>query len=516
LTFWDGTQWVRDDDATAQPPRSSRWRDWAATSTILLVAAALIVPFSSSYATDPAPKISLSPAVGTAGISVTVTGTGFASKTLVQLSWDASATGMPKASINGHGAFKATLRVPAGAAGRHTVAAAATVPVAATIAQKNGNTTGAMILGDTLASTVFTEASQASTTPTPTPVPTSTPAATDPPTPTPKVTASPASTPLATPVATPLPAATPTPAPIATPTPTTLQTPAPTPDLSASPTLVGVGAGAWSAAADIKGSVSYVTLDTPSSSLITTYNSAGVAVLDVMAGPYSSGGVGAIDANAWAANAVATYRASPSILAIEVLNEPGGSWFWGSNALSQANASAYANLLKTVHNALVSAFGANRPALLASYDGGYSGGLTWGQMVWAADPNVASYIDGITVHPYGGTGSVSSSALGNRANVVAAHTATGLPVYITELGWPTAVGQSATGDSLQWSEADQATNIYNFVTWARGTGYVKAVVIFNYADYGSNNWYGIVRADQSHKKSYEDLRRAALGLPQSP
>jgi len=241
-----------------------------------------------------------------------------------------------------------------------------------------------------------------------------------------------------------------------------------------------------------------------------------VAVIDCMAGPYSSGGVSQLDANAWAANAVATYRASPSILAIEVLNEPGGTWFWGSNALSQANANAYANLLKTVYTAFVSAFGANRPALLASYDGGYSGGLTWGQMVWAADPNVASYVDGITVHPYGGTSSVSASALGNRANVAAAHAATGLPVYITELGWPTAVGQPATGDSLQWSEADQATNIYNFVGWARSTGYIKAVIIFMYADYGSNNWYGIVRADQSHKKSYEDLRRAALGLPQSP
>ena len=279
---------------------------------------------------------------------------------------------------------------------------------------------------------------------------------------------------------------------------------------------VGVGAGGWNAAADIKGAVNYVTLDTPGSTLVTAYKNAGVGVIDCIAGPYGSAGVSGIDANTWAANAVAAYRANPSILAIEVLNEPGGTWFWGSNALGQTNASAYANLLKTVHNAFVSAFGANRPAILASYDGGYSGGLTWGQMVWASDPNVASYIDGITVHPYGGTSNSSASALGNRANVAAAHAATGLPVYITEIGWPTAVGQSATGDSLQWSEAAQATNIYDFVTWARGTSYIKAVIIFNYADYGSNNWYGIVRADQSHKKGYEDLRRAALGLPQSP
>ena len=278
---------------------------------------------------------------------------------------------------------------------------------------------------------------------------------------------------------------------------------------------VGVDAGGWSAAADIKGAVNYVRLDTPTSSRIASYTSAGVSVIDVIAGPYNSGGVSALDANAWAANAVATYKASPSIVAIEILNEPGGSWFWGSNALSQTNAAAYAHVLKTVHDAFVSAFGANRPLLLASYDGGYSGALTWGQEVWSADPNVASYIDGITMHPYGGAGSVSSSALGNRANVAAARTATGLPVFITELGWPTAVGQPNTGDSLQWSEADQATNIYNFVTWARGTGYIKAVIVFNYSDYGTNMWYGITRVDQSHKKSYEDLRRAALGLPQS-
>jgi hypothetical protein len=297
-----------------------------------------------------------------------------------------------------------------------------------------------------------------------------------------------------------------------TPVAVTSASPGPSPG----PMWVGVGAGGLSGAADIKGAVNYVRLDVPSSPLVTTYNDAGVAVIAAIVGPYNQGGVSALDANAWAANAVATYRDSPSMVAIEILNEPGRSLFWGPNALSQANASAYANLLKTVHSAFVSAFGADRPSLLASYDGGYSGGPTWGQQVWAADPNVGSYIDGITMHPYGGTGGHSSSALGNRSNVAAAEAATGLPVYITEVGWPTAVGQPATGDSLQWSEADQATNIYNFVTWARGTDYIRAVIVFDYRDSGTNTWYGITRVDGSHKKSYEDLRRAALGLPRSP
>jgi hypothetical protein len=213
---------------------------------------------------------------------------------------------------------------------------------------------------------------------------------------------------------------------------------------------------------------------------------------------------------------VATYRASPSILAIEILNEPGGSWFWGDDALSESNARAYAELLKTVHDAFVSAFGDHRPRLLASYDGGHSGSDVWGKRVWAADPQVSSYIDGITMHPYGGLGDISSSALGNRSNVVAARLATGLPVYITEVGWPTAVGQPATSDSIQWSEGDQATNIYDFVGWARDSGYVKAVIIFEYRDSDGNVAYGITRVDGTHKKSFEDLRRAALGLPKSP
>ena len=100
--------------------------------------------------------------------------------------------------------------------------------------------------------------------------------------------------------------------------------------------------------------------------------------------------------------------------------------------------------------------------------------------------------------------------------VAAAHLATGLPVYVTEVGWPTAVGQLATNDSLQWSEADQATNIYEFIQWARDTGYIKAVIIFEYRDSGANMAYGITRADGTHKKSFEDLRRAASGLPKSP
>ena len=185
----------------------------------------------------------------------------------------------------------------------------------------------------------------------------------------------------------------------------------------------------------------------------------------------------------------------------ELLNEPGNPYFWSDSS----NYAAYAALSRTVHAAVEAAFPpAIRPKMLVSYDGGY-GGSEYGRAIFRA----GAVADGVTVHPYGGTSSRERSALGNRERVIQAHAETGLPVYVTEIGWPTAVGQPSTGDSLQWSEAQQAENIKNFISWARSTGYVAMVVIFNYVDYGSNAWYGIEHTNHTHKTSYTALAEAS-------
>jgi hypothetical protein len=82
-------------------------------------------------------------------------------------------------------------------------------------------------------------------------------------------------------------------------------------------------------------------------------------------------------------------------------------------------------------------------------------------------------------------------------------------VYVTEVGWPTAVGQPPTGDSQQWTEAQQASNITGFVQWASATGYVPMVIYFNYVDYGSNNFYGIETAARKHKLGFAALAEAS-------
>jgi hypothetical protein len=275
---------------------------------------------------------------------------------------------------------------------------------------------------------------------------------------------------------------------------------------------VGLDAGNYgtSGAADVKGAVNLVRYDSELGvNALGNFKAAGLTIQMQFPGPYNSGGVCSINASAWVSKALNFYSSNTNTAqtpTIEVLNEPGGTWFWGSNATSTGNGACYRNLLQQTYTAFHGRYGTSAPKVLASVDG--SGGLTFGRNWWT--PSAAGYVDGVTVHPYGGTGSRSSSSLGNRARVEEAHALTGEPVYITEVGWPTAVGQPSTGDSLQWTESEQATIITNFIAWARSKGYVAEVVYFDYHDFGGSNLYGVVRGNGTHKPSYEALRKAAL------
>jgi hypothetical protein len=275
--------------------------------------------------------------------------------------------------------------------------------------------------------------------------------------------------------------------------------------------IVGLDSGSYGSdgAADVKGAVNTVRFDTERGvATLNNFKNAGLKINMLFAGPYNSGGVCALNATSWVAETLSYYKTNtnPSQTPIiEALNEPGGTWFWGSNAASASNATCYRNLLQKTHDAFHAQYGDAAPKILATFDG--SGGVAFGRNWWGS--GASSFVDGVIVHPYGGLGSKTSSALGNRSLIESAHALTGAPVYVTEVGWPTAVGKSATGDSMQWSEAEQAANITNFIAWAHDTGYVAEVVYFNYHDFGTNNWYGVVRSDGSHKPAYTALREAA-------
>jgi hypothetical protein len=290
---------------------------------------------------------------------------------------------------------------------------------------------------------------------------------------------------------------------------------APTTGSSSSSMLVGLNEAGFGAngAADVASSFKIDRMDTSFGEDASDFWTRGVAVDMLFSGPYNTGGVSAINPTSWVQNALSTFQSecdgsATNCPSLEVLNEPYGTWFWGPNAEDATNEAAYAHLLVDAYTAFHNQYGSGAPKILAAFDDD-----SWWEGMEAAVPNIDNYVDGVTVHPYGLTGSVASSALGDQALVIDAHQETGKPLWVTEFGWPTAVGQPPTGDSLQWTFTQQATNTYNFVTWLRSLGYVSAAMDFAYQDYGTNDFYGVETSSGVKKPSWTALSEAADQQP---
>jgi hypothetical protein len=284
-----------------------------------------------------------------------------------------------------------------------------------------------------------------------------------------------------------------------------------------------------SQASDMAGAVKYVRVDMSWGGTAPGYTGADLKVDALLQGSYSTSGIAGLgSATTWANNALSSYQSdgcNPTLCPlIEVLNEPGGHWFWGNNAMTESNALAYDNILIATYNAFKTAYGSSRPLVLASFDGGMSDGSGgWGQYMWQANSQIGNYMDGITVHPY----NMTSTGLGSQSNVTNSYTSAkslagkSIPVYITEVGWQTATAAADNGDPPQsgtvlLTPAQQCSNVYNYVSWARGLGYVNAVIFFDYRDDSASlgdGTYGMEYGDGSHKPSYNALVAAAANQP---
>jgi hypothetical protein len=269
---------------------------------------------------------------------------------------------------------------------------------------------------------------------------------------------------------------------------------------------VGLNGGGWGPCEppEMSTEIKYIRVDSPTT--VAPWTSVGLNVIADLSGPYDDSGVSGVDVAAYVRRVVKLVEASPDVWAIEVLNEPGNLYFWGKDAESPANRTAYAKLIVAVHDALVARFGARRPLILASYDGGIPSNA-WGE-AWAQDATALADADMLTEHPYGVSSERASAALGNRANVEAAHAQTGKPIAVTEVGWPTdgAVGEGA----LKYSEAEEAENIAAFVGWAHATGYVKVVTVYNYRDTADGGGgYGVQTHQGTKKLAWFALAKAA-------
>lgn len=275
------------------------------------------------------------------------------------------------------------------------------------------------------------------------------------------------------------------------------------------PLVVGLNVNNWGPqtvidAAECVHRVRVESEDSHGAEFVRSLVAAGLSLNLLFSGPYDEGGVSAIDVEEWVATTLAFYEANAApetAPVVEILNEPFGPWFWGTESRSTANRAAYRVLVQAAYEAFHARYGEKAPVVLAAYESS----APW----WT--PACSHFVDGIVVHAYGGTGSRAESALGDRSLVEEAHQKTSKPVYVTEIGWPTAVGEPPTGDSLQWSEAEQAQNIENFIAWARSKPYVAEVMIFCYRDFGTNTWYGIAKGDGTRKVAFGVLATEAAG-----
>lgn len=168
--------------------------------------------------------LSLSPASGPAGTTVTVTGTGFGAGDQVQLTWDGSSSAMPRANVSRTGTVSVRFTVPSATVGGHAVGASAST-------KKRGNGASGQLTASAAPATFTLTVVAPSNAATATPASTSTP------------TAVPTAVPTQTPSATPAPTVVPTAAPTAVPTavPTAAPTAPPPAAPSAVKLLFGIG-----------------------------------------------------------------------------------------------------------------------------------------------------------------------------------------------------------------------------------------------------------------------------------
>jgi hypothetical protein len=304
--------------------------------------------------------------------------------------------------------------------------------------------------------------------------------------------------------------------------------------------IVGLNAAGWGVAGaqDVASSFPIVRYDNGSSDA-SDYIGAGLKLDVVFAGDYDTNGVADMINNsggpgAWAQSTLSWYEAAcPSVAScpyVEVLNEPYGSWYWGINSEDQTNATAFASLIQATWTAFHNKYGSGSPQVIADVwdttdscpSGGSSCTSPWWSGISSGLPSINDYYDAVVVHPYP-EGCGSNANLANLTDIEQAHAATGKPVFVSEVGWVTntPTGSCLANLTYYWSEADQCSNIYSFVTWAASQGYVEGITLFNYADYDADsggNWWGVVRFGEggspmngSHKPSWAGLAAAAAG-----
>lgn len=170
----------------------------------------------------------------------------------------------------------------------------------------------------------------------------------------------------------------------------------------------------------------------------------------------------------------------------------------------------YVTLLKDVHAAL-KRIDPSAVLLAGAVEG--SGSTRWIEEMF--DAGAASYMDGLSIHPY----MHHKGAVGTPENLHAWLSTlvvrlgdkpggAGVPIYITEIGWPTNRGAKGVGD------AQMADYFSRVLLSVRTIPSIKGIWWYNLEDYGGNRDadngnFGLLRIDGTPKPAYRAATRIA-------
>jgi hypothetical protein len=219
----------------------------------------------------------------------------------------------------------------------------------------------------------------------------------------------------------------------------------------------------------------------------------------------------------------AFWRSHPELTAdpvtyLELLNEPFYSYF----SLGGVNPGKYAALVK---QSVVAGRAANSGVkyLIAGDSVGSDWPVGFLQGMYDAMPDLNSYFDAVAVHPYSQERSPSLTGdqygfqhLTATRSLLVAHGASDKPLWITELGWSTC-GAGLSKHCV--TEGQQATYLQTAFELAKTTykSFVRGLFVYHYSDFSpydpsnSEDFYGLTRADGSHKPAYDVVRAEAAG-----
>jgi hypothetical protein len=208
----------------------------------------------------------------------------------------------------------------------------------------------------------------------------------------------------------------------------------------------------------------------------------------------------------------------PGVKAVEFGNETSYGYQYGDGAGS----SSYKERARTYAHRFVEAAKALMPyhvELLAQASDGGSGSPVWVNELFAAEPDLLSYVSGWTIHPYGSNGSAEMSRM---ISDLAQHGDTTLPIDITEWGVASDNGRSLSENygfpvNLTYAKAGSLLGEWVAKYRAQCDGRLRDFVVYQVRDQQKSGaskaregYFGALEHEDQRKAGYTEAVEALM------